>query len=397
MIPLEEAQAIVDATVPCLDLERQRIPVCEALGRIAAADVRSRLDLPPFDKSAMDGYALPEGEPCPRYRVLETVAAGSVPGQPLQPGTAVKVMTGAPVPAGTGRVARLEWTRCDGPWIEVVREDRDANICLRGEDLRQGDVVLQGGTRIGPIEIANLSGAGTVEIDVFRALRIAVFSTGEEVADDPSKLRAGKIMDSNGPLLSALARQWGMEVTRRGLLRDNRQATARAVIAALDEADMVVLSGGVSAGDFDFVGAALVDAGLTVRFDSVASKPGKPTTFASAGCKAAFGLPGNPVTVCLTFHLFVLRAAARLLGTLWPVRELQLPLATDFRRRKAERREYIPCRLDDQGRLRPVEYHGSAHLGALLHADGFLTIPLGCQELPAGHLVSFFAWGPNWR
>jgi len=198
-------------------------------------------------------------------------------------------------------------------------------------------------------------------------------------------------------MLAALARHWGLEVTSQGRVGDDRKRTADAVAAALRSADLAVLSGGVSAGDFDFVGPALADAGLCVHFDSVASKPGKPTTFASAAGKAAFGLPGNPVAVFLTFHTFVLRAAARLSNTPWPVRELQLPLAEDYRRRNTERQEYVPCRLDGQGRVVRVEFHGSAHLGALRDADGLMIVPTGCQSIASGERVTFLPLGSLWR
>lgn len=396
MIPLEDAQELIDRTLGRLDLEREVLPVRSALGRTLATDQSSRLDLPPFDKSAMDGYALPEGGGT-RYQVRETLPAGSAPVAPLQPGVAVKVMTGAAVPPGTARVVRVELVRHEGPWIEVRQHDQDAHVCKQGEDLRRGDLVLGAGTRLGPADVGNLVAAGIVEVEVLRAIRMAVFSTGEEITDDPAKLRPGVIMDSNGPMLAALAQNWGLEVTRQERLGDNRRQTADAIRAAFDRADMVVLSGGVSVGEFDFVGPALADAGLTRHFQSVATKPGKPTTYASAANRAAFGLPGNPVAVFLTFHLYVLRAAARLLGTPWPVRALRLSLAGEFRRRNAERREYLPCRLDSEGRLVPLEYHGTAHLAALRQADGLFAVPRECLWIGAGEQVEFLPVGRLFR
>ena len=392
MIPLEDAQAIIDRTLSPLGLEREVVPVREALGRTLAADQVSRLDLPPFDKSAMDGYALPEGE-ATRYQVRETLPAGSVPSARLEPGTAVKVMTGAPVPPGTARVVRLELVRQEGEWIEVQKHDRDTHVCPQGEDVRRGDLVLPAGTRITPADVGNLIASGIVQLEVLRPIRLAVFSTGEEITDDPAKLRPGMIMDSNGPMLAALARAWGIEVTVHSRVGDDRQKTAEAIRAAFQRADLVVLSGGVSAGDFDFVGLAMADAGLSLHFQSVAIKPGKPTTYASAGNRAAFGLPGNPVAVYLTFHLFVLRATARLAGLPWPVRVLQLPLAEEFRRRNAERLEYRPCRLGDDGRLLPLEFHGTAHLAALRDADGLFAVPRDCQWIGAGERVDFLPIG----
>lgn len=393
MILLEEARAIIDRTLTPLVLQAERIAAGEAVGRVLAADQFACLDLPPFNKSAMDGYALPGDEPRLRYRVLQTVAAGSVPVARLQAGTAVKVMTGAPVPPGAGRVARLEVVRVEGDSIEILEHDRETHICPQGEDVRRGDLVLPRGARVTAADVGNLTSTGLVEVDVARQLRLAIFSTGDEIADDPAQLRPGMIMDSNGPMLAALADRWGMNVIRRARVGDDRRATAAAIASALCEADLVVLSGGVSVGDFDFVGPALADAGLNVHFQSVAVKPGKPTTYASASTKAAFGLPGNPVAVFLTFHLLVLWAAARLANTPWPVRTLRLPLATEFRRRNTERQEYWPCRLNDQGQLEPLEFHGTAHLAALSGADGLMAIPIGCCQVALGERVEFLPVG----
>jgi molybdopterin molybdotransferase len=392
MLQLDDAIAVVERTLAPMALQRTTVPVGEALGHTLAADQYARLDLPPFDKSAMDGFALPLGE-ATRYRVRQTLAAGSSPTGQLGPETAVKVMTGAPVPAGTARVVRVELVRQQGDWIEVLRHDRDTNVCPQGQDVRHGDLVLAAGTRITPADVGNLVAAGIVAVEVRRRIRLAIFTTGEEITDDPRTLRPGMIMDSNGPLLAALAARWGLEVVVQRRLGDDRRQTAEAIVAAFDAADLVVLTGGVSVGDFDFVAPALVDAGLTLHFQSVAIKPGKPVTFASAGRRAAVGLPGNPVAAFLGFHMFVLRAAARLAGTPWPVRVLRLPLGAETRRRNAERREYRPARLDDEGRVVPLEFHGTAHLAALRDAEGLFAVPRDCQWIGAGEQVEFLFVG----
>jgi molybdopterin molybdotransferase len=196
-------------------------------------------------------------------------------------------------------------------------------------------------------------------------------------------------MNSNGPMLAALARQQGLPVAGRRVLRDDEEATRRGIRAALEEADMVVLTGGVSVGQFDFVLSSLGEAGLQVRFSRVAVKPGKPTVFSWSDGKCAFGLPGNPVSAYLMFHLFVLRAAARMTGAQPPVREIRLRLSHDFTRRKLERLEFVPACLDKDGMVSAVEFHGSAHLAAVLRADGFFQSPVGIARLKAGDEVIF--------
>ncbi len=390
MIPLAEALAKVDETLGPLELSRERIAVTEADGRVLVEDQYSRLDLPAFDKSAMDGYALLQGDERESYRLLETVAAGSVPTRRLQPGTATRVMTGAPVPEGTGRVVMQEYTSTSDGIVRVEdTADRSLNICRKGEDVRAGDRVLRAPILLGPLHLANLIGCGITEVEVARRLRAAVLCTGDEIVDAPELLGPGKIMNSNGPLLGALCRRHQLRVTINRQVPDDFSATVAALEQALREADIVIVSGGVSVGDYDFVGEALLSAGLTRHFDRVATKPGKPMTFASAPGKAVFGLPGNPVSVYVAFHLYVVRAAGLMTGCQAQARHIQLPLGAPFSRRKAERLEYVPCRVSAEGFLRQVEFHGSAHLLALAEADGLFAVPRGVTELAAGEKVAF--------
>ena len=396
-IPLSDALEIVDRAIARGSVDRRVLPVREALGQTVAVDQLSRLELPPFDKSAMDGYAILEGDRHDCYEVIETVLAGNTPTVALRPSAAVKVMTGAPVPAGTGQVIPIEHVRCRDDVIDVIQPTTARNVCRLGEDVRVGDVILRAGTRLGPLEIANLIGCGITEVEVFRPLRLAVFSTGDEIVDDPGRLEPGKIMNTNGPMLALLARQFAMDVVIEASLPDDLQATFTAISTALDQADLVVLSGGVSVGDRDFVGTALADAGLDVHFSAVAIKPGRPLTFATRPGTAVFGLPGNPVSVYVMFHVFVRRAAARLYGGPWSPGETSLSLGREFRRRKADRVEYVPVRIDDDGSLVPVEFHGSAHLTALMEANGLMIVPLGQSIVEAGERVRFLPVMKGWQ
>jgi molybdopterin molybdotransferase len=389
MITQAEAFGVVDREVGFIEPESERIPVREARGRILAGDQLSRLDLPPFDKSAMDGYALLEGDEREQYRLIESVAAGGVPGKTLEPGQATKVMTGAPVPGGTGRVLMVERTEERDGVVTVHTPDRSVNICWKGEDIRRGDLILAAPRMLGALEVANLIACGIDEVDVFRRLRVGIITTGDELVDAPGRLGPGKIMNSNGPLLRGLCEENGLEVTGNRLVPDDPTATLAALRAALDEADIVVVSGGVSVGEFDFVGGALREAGLKLGFDRVATKPGKPMTFASAPGRAVFGLPGNPVSVYVMFHLFVMRAVCRMTGLKPGAREVSLPLEKGFARRKTKRRQYVPCRLTAEGAVQPVSYHGSAHLLSLMEADGLFAVPRGVGEFSAGERVTF--------
>lgn len=397
MIPLDEALRIVDETLADVRLPTERVPVRDALGRALAADQVSRLDLPPFNKSAMDGYAILPDDERDEYRLLETIAAGELGAKQLVPGCTVKVMTGAAVPEGTGRVIIVEHADEKGDLVRVHKHGGPANICPKAEDVRVGDTVLPAGTTLRALAIANLISCGVSEVEVARRVRVAIVSTGDEIVDSPELLTLGKIMNANGPLLAGLAREHGIEVVSEEVVADDRNATAAVMRFALERADVLLISGGVSAGDFDFVIEALSDVGLRLHFSRVAIKPGKPMTYASGGGKVVLGLPGNPASAYLTFHLFALRVTALLTGAPHEMREFSLRLARDLKRRRAERREYMPCRLTEEGFVEPLEYHGSAHLTALTDADGFFVVPIGVAELAAGDEVTFVPAGLGQR
>ncbi|MBN2294319.1 MAG: molybdopterin molybdotransferase MoeA [Pirellulales bacterium] len=388
----DEALTIVDRAVSEMSIAHEKLPVRDAVGRILAEDQLSRLQLPPFNKSAMDGYAILEGDKRDKYEAHpQTILAGDSRQPELRPGLAVKVMTGAPVPDGAGRVIPVEHVTAADDTIEVMRTSKTTHICRQGEDIQVGDVVVRAGTRLGAVEIANLIGCGITEVDVYRPIRLAVLSTGNEIVDDPGKLVHGKIMNTNGPMLAMLARRYSMDVVLEESIPDNLDYTVATIRKAVECADIVALSGGVSVGDYDFVGTALNDAGLEVHFNKVSIKPGRPLTFATKPGVAVFGLPGNPVSVHIMFHVFVLRAVAGMCGGESCLREIELPLGDDFRRRKTERMEYVPARLNDDGTVSAVDYHGSAHLTALTESDGFFVVPIGTSELAAGERVTFLS------
>jgi len=394
MITLDEAFDIMDSTLAGFELgaaaaSPETVPVREAYGRRLVEDQLAQVDLPAFDKSAMDGYAVLADDVRDDYTVLETVPAGHVGSARLLPGTAVKVMTGAAVPEGTGKVIVVERTREADDTVSVTKHDNASNFCKKGEDVRTGDLILAAGTVLGSLEIANLISCGITDVKVAGRLRAAILSTGDEIVDSPDELGPGKIMNSNGPMLASLCAEHGFEVVYQRCIPDDQDQTNAILREALGCADVVMLSGGVSVGDFDFVLSGLANAGAQIRFSRIAVKPGKPTVFATAPGKLLFGLPGNPVSVYLMFHLFVLRAAARVSGGKFDLRWMRLRLADGYKRKKAERQSFIPGTLTQGGLVEPVSYHGSAHLSALMKSDGFFSIPIGTTELQAGEEVTF--------
>ncbi len=395
MISYEEAFGIVDAKTPVACVGVESLPVRLAAGRVLARDQVSCVDLPPFNKSAMDGFAITKGDLSDQYRVLETIAAGQVGRQPLATGACVKVMTGAAVPSEAGCVVRIEDVEQLDGRVRVLRREDVSNICPQAEDVKRGETVLCAGTLLGSLEVSNLIACGVGEVEVSRKVRIAIISTGDEIVDDAKLLAPGKIMNSNGPLLSGLCEESCLEVVSNQTVPDDKDAITDALRTALSRSDIVALSGGVSVGEFDFVLDAIAGVGLDVNFTRVAIKPGKPTTYASTPGKAVFGLPGNPVAVYLGFHLFVRRAASLMSGRSRG-RGFTLALAGDFKRRKTDRAQFVPCWLTDDGCVEEVMCHGSAHLAALMRADGFFVVPVTVAELRKGERVTFVPTAQRW-
>ncbi len=395
MVPLEDALAQVDAVMasrPALPVEA--VPLGKCVGRVLAEDVLARLDVPPFDQSKMDGYAILADDRRGNYDLLEVVAAGRMPSAPLRPGACVKVMTGAPLPERAGRVIVVENASEGSGSVTVHQHDPETYVRRRGEDLRVGDVALPAGTHVTPLALAHLASCGVERIRVTRRPTVALVSTGDEVATCMAGRGPAQVLDANGPMLAALAHQHGIQVVMRSHVPDALSLTRDAIRESLARADLLVVTGGVSAGDFDYVLPALTEEGLETHFSRVAVKPGKPTVFASGEDTIAFALPGNPVAAFLTFHLFVLRAIAWLTRRRPTRRALSVTLREAFRRRRAEREEWVPARLSDDLTCTPIEFHGSGHLAAVAVSDGFLVVPAGITELDLGAPATFvpLAW-----
>lgn len=389
MILLEEALTILKQVVCKIRLPNESIPVNRAFGRIATENIVSRLDLPPFNKAAMDGYAVLADDERDEYQLIDTVPAGKVSIQKLTPGKTIKVMTGAPLPENTAKVIRLEYASENNGIVNIHTSEKYQNICARGEDIKRGNLIIKAGTLIGPLEIANLIACGITEIKVVRQSRIFIISTGDELINDIKEYQASKIMNSNGPMLISLCQRHHFNVINNLTIPDDKETTISAIKTALQIADIVILSGGVSFGEYDFVKPAVQELNLKLHFNKIAVKPGKPMTFASSENKILFGLPGNPVSVYLMFHLFVLHAVSLITGIKTKIKYNKYILGENYKRSSAKRTEYRPCKIDSDNTIKLINYNGSAHLSALLQSDGFFIIPQGITELITGSKVNF--------
>jgi molybdopterin molybdotransferase len=392
MITVAEAQtAILDRLRP-LPAESRPLDL-SALGLVLAEDVASDIDLPPMDKAMMDGYAVRSADLATgraTLAVVEEITAGRTPTRTVGPGQASRIMTGAPVPAGADAVVMVEYSRPDGA-DRVAIEDQPPkagqHVMPRGREMQAGETVLRAGSELRSAAFGLLATVGRTTARVVPSPRVAVVATGDELVEAGTALRPGQIRNSNGPMLVAMASGAGCRAQYLGIGRDE----ALALRALIDEglrADVLVLSGGVSAGTLDLVPGVLAEAGVAAHFHRVAMKPGKPVFFGTGPRgTAVFGLPGNPVSSLVCFELFVRPALRRLGGHAEPLpRPITAALAQDFRHR-SDRPTYHPAVLEEVpgGRsVRPVAWLGSPDLKALARANALVVFPPGESTLATG-------------
>ncbi len=391
----------------------QTVPVTRAAGLVTVSDVRSRADLPRFDNSSMDGYAVRREDlegAAPDSPVLLPVVGDIAAGDPMPrehvPGRAWRIMTGAPLPVGADAVVRVEDT--DGHVREAqfrIHPDEGANIRRAGEDVREGEVVLPAGTRIAAPQLAALVSAGVERVEVTGPVRVVILSTGDELVRVGDEVGRGQIVDSNGPMLEALVRQAGFYPVHVGHLPDDESVTRKEIRHHLGHADAVITTGGVSKGAYDIVKAVLTGEGST-QFVEVAMQPGKPQGFGVLGRRKVpvFTLPGNPVSALVSFEVFVRPALERRAG--WHVSDsattggatttgyaaTSWPSATD-------RRTYTRVRLTRDGTgeyaVEPVGGHGSHMVAGLAQADALAVSAEDVTEVEAGARVELVLLRPR--
>jgi molybdopterin molybdotransferase len=332
--------------------------------------------MPPFDKSAMDGYACRRQDLPGPLRVVETIPAGSSPTLPIGPGECAKIMTGAMIPNGADCVIMVEYTELGSDdRVLFTRTETLANICRQAEDIREGDLVLKRGAKIAAQHVAVLATVGCVSPLVSCRPRVGVIATGDELVEPRVKPGPSQIRTSNSYQICAHLETTGSLATYYGIVRDTEEAIDSALKKAIMENDVVVLSGGVSMGDFDLVPGVMTRNGIDILFDSIAMKPGKPTTFGVGESTYCFGLPGNPVSTFVQCEILVKPFLYALMGHDYRPSYSVLPLESDFRRKRADREAWIPVAVTDGGAVRVGDYHGSAHINSLCEADGFIVVP----------------------
>lgn len=367
----------------------EKVKLRESLNRVLAEDVLSDMNMPPFDKTAVDGYACRISDAMEELEVIEVIPAGKIPEKIVGQGQCSKIMTGAMIPNGADCVLMVEETSeiADNRIIFTGKTPK-TNICPLGEDIRTGDKVLGKGILIDPQHIAIMASVGCANPLVASKPKVAILTTGDELVEPEATPNSVQIRNSNGHQLVAQVVKAGAEPSYYGIISDTKEATSNAISRALNENDIVILTGGVSMGDFDYVPEVLKSLGVNILFESIAVQPGKPTTFGVSGNKLIFGLPGNPVSSYLQFEILVKPAIKKLMGAKITNPLIhRLPMAKNYIRKKTERLGLVPVALTPDFKVYPVEFHGSAHIFALAHADGYIMIPVGIGEVMEGELV----------
>jgi molybdopterin molybdotransferase len=390
LLALEEAQSRILARVVRLPLEQ--VELADAAGRFPAEPATARIDLPPFDASAMDGFAVRTEDTPGSLPVVERIAAGHPASGALGAGEAMAIATGAAVPEGADAVIPLEYVVECGNDVEIgQRVEVGANIRPRGGDLRAGDIVVSAGTRLGPAQLGALAAAGVADISTTTRPRAAVLSTGSELRRPGETLAPGQIYEVNSVLLAAQLASAGATVELLDAVADDEDAHRAALERGL-EADVLVTSGGVSVGPHDLVRSVGAELGIEEVLWGVAVKPGKPLWFGVAGEKLVFGLPGNPVSSLVCFELFVRPALLALQGAADPLPRFEPGRLARSVRPNAVRTELVRARsrvVDGEVELEALEGQDSHMIARAAGADALVLVPAGEIELAAGSRVSF--------
>ena len=394
MISISEAIQIVISQIA--QLPAQEIAIDLSPGRILAEDIVADTDLPPFDRAQMDGYAVRAADVAnvpASLRIVGESAAGAGWHHEMKAGEAVRIMTGAPVPTGADAVQQVELTRENDSQVEILAPvELGRSIVRQASEIKSGETVLRAGEEINAAMIATLASFGYAKVKVSRRPRVAVMATGSELVDVDQKPGQDQIRDSNNYTIEAYATMSNAVVERLPLAGDDTEELKRQISRAAEHTDVLITSGGVSMGVYDFTKAALKELGAEIFFERVALRPGKPTVFARLGDTLVFGLPGNPVSVSVTFNLFVRTALRAMQGA----KETTLPVehAVLARNLKGsiDRESYLPAtlRTDEKGMLlaQPLKWGGSSDFVSFARATALINLPAGAGIIESGTSVT---------
>lgn len=370
------------------DFKTEEIELQDAFNRILQEDIYADADMPPFHKSAMDGFACRSEDIGNELEVLEVIHAGMLPTKVPGKNQCSKIMTGAPVPAGCDVVFKVEESEKTGEnHVRCTNPGTQKNICYQGEDYKTGDILIQKGTIINVSQMAVLAGVGKVKIKVSALPKISLITTGSELVEPREKPENGKIRNSNASQVISQLQKMNIEVNYIGLVKDDFEILTQLFNKTFETSDYVIFTGGASVGDFDFIPEILKSQGFNILWDRTGIKPGNPMTFAQKENKYCFGLSGNPVSSMVQFEMIVKPVIYKLLGAKYQSFRIKAPLSFDFKQRNADRLILKPVIINENGLIEAIPFNGSAHINALVFANALMEIQVGQTEIKKGELA----------
>ncbi|MBD3637908.1 MAG: molybdopterin molybdotransferase MoeA [Crocinitomicaceae bacterium] len=384
MISVEDALDLVEKNVQ--QSASRAIAVKDALGLILAEDVASPIDMPPFSQSAMDGYAVNYDPAIEMYTVIAEIPAGSSKSYELVRGEATRIFTGGPVPKSANMVIRQEDVNVVGSQISFTPAAEGANIRPKGEQIKTGEIAMKAGSELNPAAIGYLSTLGITEVRVYPRPRVAILTTGNELVAPGKELKYGQIYESNSIMLEAAFNYYGFRDISQVTIPDNYEDTVEAIQSTLNRCNILVLSGGISVGDYDFVGKALRETGVKEVFYKVKQKPGKPIFFGIYKDKLVFALPGNPAAAMTSFYLYILPTLNKWTGgDFVGCSKTELPLSTDYTR-KGQRTEILKAYATED-EVKILGAQSSAMLGSFAEANALVVITEDVEHVSKGQFV----------
>lgn len=396
MISVSEAQSLIQQLARKPETEYSELS--QAYGSVLSEDISTDRDYPPFHRAAMDGYAFAADDFLVKgirvFRVVEEVYAGDIHRMEITTGECYKIMTGAATPPGANAIVKVEDSEQSGDHVtfKIHQLKKGQNIAKQGEDKKQGALLLKKGTMLAFAEMAALAVVGKTEVPVYRPLKIAIISTGNEVVPTGQTVLSHQIRDSNSWTLESFLQTYHLSVTSKKLVPDNKEILQKAV-EEVQHFDLILMSGGVSMGDADYVPEVLARLGIKKVFHKVQVKPGKPIWFGASTTGVVFGLPGNPLSVQVAWKIFIEPYLRACFG-LSEIQALKIPLKAD-RNKRTSLEEYFPCILEtsDTSMISEMPINGSGDISSSLYTHG-LAVHEGKQgNLKKGDVVSFYPWG----
>lgn len=384
MISVQEALDLVEETVS-ISMPK-KVPLLNCLGLILAEDIHSPIEMPPFDQSAMDGYAVNFDPSIETYKVVGEIQAGSGETHQLFAGEAVRIFTGAAVPESATTVVRQEDVVRVGDEISFTAIKDNANIRPKGEQIQKGELAMEAGMELNPAAIGFIATLGITELLVYARPRIAIVTTGNELVKPGKELAHGQIYESNSIMLEAALKYFGFVEVEHYAVKDTYEGTVEALKSAVETCDLLIVSGGISVGDYDFVGKALNELDFEQVFYKVRQKPGKPLMFGTIGQKLVFALPGNPAAALTSFYMYILPSLNKLTGGGFEgCQRTELPLKDAYKRR-ANRTEILKAYASEM-EVEILHSQSSAMLSSFSEANALVIVPEDKDEVEAGEFV----------